>query len=339
VSAPAGGRGRLRHVRRALWVLLWPALIGVIGWTALAIYLWPEASPTARTALTLGWVAGSLAVLWVVRPPRRAAALVLAAFAVVLLWWLGIPPSNGRDWQPDVAVLPGAAIDGDRVTVRGIRNNDYRSETDYTVRHYDRTFDLRGLRSLDLFLVYWGSPAIAHTILSWGFDNGDYLAISIETRKEKGEDYSAVRGFFKQYELTYVVADERDVVRLRTNYRGEDVYLYRLQGRLPRARFMLLSYLRTVDRLREHPEWYNAATHNCTTTIRGHGVPGAAGTVWSWKFLLNGYIDTLLYDRGLLDRRLPFAELKARSYINPRARAAGDAPDFSARIREGLPGF
>ena len=330
--------GRVRHVRRALAVLLWPAVIGVIGWTAMAIYFWPEASPPARTALTLGWVAGSLAVLWFVRPRRRGAALVLAAFALVLLWWLALPPSNDRDWQPDVAVLPGAAFDGDRVTVRGIRNNDYRTETDYTVRHYDRTFDLRGLRSLDLFLIYWGSPAIAHTILSWGFDNGDYLAISIETRKEKGEDYSAVRGFFKQYELTYVVADERDVIRLRTNYRGEDVYLYRLQGRLERARYMLLSYLRTIDRLREHPQWYNAATQNCTTTIRGHGAPGAAGTAWSWKLLLNGYVDTLLYDRGILDRRLPFAELKTRSYINPRARAAGDAPDFSARIREGLPG-
>ena len=144
----------------------------------------------------------------------------LAAFAVVLVWWLLMPPSNSRNWQPDVAVLPWADIQGNRVTIHNIRNCDYRSETDYTVRHYDKTFDLAKLKSVDLSLVYWGSPYIAHTMLSFGFEGDGYVCFSIETRKEIGEAYSTVKGFFRQYELTYVVADERDLIGLRTNYRG-----------------------------------------------------------------------------------------------------------------------
>jgi hypothetical protein len=238
-----------------------------------------------------------------------------------------------------VARLAWAEIDGDRVVVHDVRNADYRSETDYTVHWEDRSYDLARLRSLDLFLIYWGSPWIAHTIMSWGFDDGRYLAISIETRKEVGEAYSALRGFFRNYELVYVVADERDVVRLRSNFRGEDVYVYRLDVPPQGARQLLLRYLEAVNELHQRAEWYNALTDNCTTTIQRLSGPYQERSWWSWRLLLNGRLDELGYEIGALDQSLPFAELKARSYVNPRALAAGDAPDFSRRIRQGLPGM
>ena len=197
-------------------------------------------------------------------------------FVVVVAAWLAIPPSNTRDWQPDVATLAFADIHGDRVIVHNVRNAEYRTETDYTVRLEDRALDLSQLRSLDVFLVHWGSRLIAHTIMSWGFEGDRYLAISIETRKEKGEQYSALRGFFRQYELVFVVADERDVVRLRTNVRGEDVHVYRLDVPPEDARRLLLRYLQEINQLREHPEWYNALTDNCTTAIQRLAMTGAA---------------------------------------------------------------
>ena len=264
--------------------------------------------------------------------------LIVMVFAVVLLGWFSIEPSHERNWQADVAKLPFAEIRGDRVTVHNVRNASYRSETDFSVRFEDRELDLSKLRSIDLFLVHWGSPVIAHTIMSWGFEGDDYLAVSIETRKEEGESYSALRGFFRQYELVYIVADERDVVGLRTNHRGEDVHLYRLDVPVEGARLLLLAYLDAINQLYEQPEWYNAMTHNCTTTIQHLAAPYEQKSWWSWKLLLNGYFDELAYDIGAIDRSMPLSDLRELSYINPRAMAAGsDDPKFSVRIRAGLP--
>jgi membrane protein implicated in regulation of membrane protease activity len=293
--------------------------------------------PWLRAGLGALVPVGAVVALWLVRPLLWVLAGTLVAFVVVLAVWLAIPPSNARDWQPDVATLPSADIDGDRVIVHNVRNVEYRTETDYTVRLEDRALDLSKLRSLDLFLIYWGSPLIAHTIMSWGFDGDQYLAISIETRKEKGEQYSALRGFFRQYEFVFVVADELDVVRLRTNFRGEDVYVYRLDTPPAEARVLLLRYLVEINQLRERPQWYNALTGNCTTAIHRLARAGARRSWWSWKLLVNGYFDELAYEIGAVDRSLPFSVLKAKSHINERAKAAGADPRFSVRIREGLP--
>jgi len=315
-------------------------LLGMILWGTLAIVYSNIPSAALRTALSWAFALGSLAVLLFFRPRRRTVFVFLTVFAVVLLWWLWIPPVQDRDWQPDVAVLPYATFEGDLVTIHNIRNNDYRSETDYTVRYYDKTFDLAKLQTADLFISFWGSPYIAHTIMSFGFGGDDYVAISIETRKSKDEEYSAIKGFFKQYELYYVVSDERDVVRLRTNYRGEDVYLYRFNARPELIRAVFLDYFTYINHLKEQPEWYNALTHNCTTAIRGHVVPHTLTRRWpSWKLLVNGYLDERLYETKVVDQSLSFAELKARSHINDRAKAAADAPDFSQKIRAGLPGM
>jgi hypothetical protein len=269
---------------------------------------------------------------------KRTALGLLAAFAALLGWWLLIPPSNNRNWQPDVAVLPWAEIRGNLVTIHNIRNCDYRSETDYTVRHYDKTFDLAALKHVDLFLVHWGSPYIAHTMLSFDFEGGGTVCISIETRKEVGETYSNYKGFFRQYELTYVVADERDLVGLRTNYRGEQVYLYRVNASADLIQHVFLDYLREVNSLRERPEWYNALTGNCTTGIRGHTQPFNPSRL-GWRMIVNGLLDEMLYEKHMLDTSLPFPELKKRSLINQRAQGLDKSPDFSRLIRVGLPGI
>ena len=223
------------------------------------------------------------------------------------------------------------------MTITNVRNFRYRSETDFDERWEERHLDLARLDGLDMFFSHWGSPLIAHTIMSWAFDDGQHLAVSIETRKEKGEVYSAFAGFFRQYELIYVAADEADVVKLRTNYRGEEVYVYRLQVPRERARALLLDYLEAMNELARQPAWYNALTTNCTTTIRQRVMHAGGSPPLSWKLLANGYLPELLYERGTLDTRLPFAELEAASHINARARATRDGDDFSAAIRVGLP--
>ncbi len=263
----------------------------------------------------------------------------LALFVGLLAWWSTIQPSNDRDWQPDVAVLPWVTINGDIVTVHNIRNFTYRSETEFTPAYYDKTFKLHELESVDLIASYWMGPAIAHTFLSFGFSGGDYLAISIETRKERNEGYSTVKGFFKQYELYYVVADERDVIRVRTNYRKdppEDVYLYRIVGPIENARRLFLEYMIAINALKDKPEFYNTLTTNCTTGIWLHTRINPGHLPFSWKLLLSGYVPEYVYDQHRLDNRVPFEELKRRSHINALAQAADTAEDFSQRIRANL---
>jgi hypothetical protein len=318
-------------------LILWTVLLAATAWGSAALWFDGPASRPLAALLAAAYSLAVLALLIVVRPRRRAYAAFLVLFAVLLGWWLSLAPSNNRDWQPDVARLPTAEIRGDTLTLHNLRNFDYRSETDYTEHWETRSYDLSRLRGLDLFVIYWGSPSIAHTILSWNFDDGQHLAVSIETRKETGESYSAVRGFFRQYELYYVLADERDVVGLRTNHRREDVYLYRLRTPPARARALLLDYLKTVNRLARQPKWYNALRYNCTTTIRMHASDAIMGIPLDWRWLANGYLDELMYEKGIVNRDMPFAELKKRSYINPKAQGVAPDEDFAETIRQGLP--
>jgi hypothetical protein len=306
-------------------------------WATAALYFDVRIS-WLRIPLAVVYGVGMLAVWILIRRPWKLVVTV-AGFMAVIAWWFALPPSNNRDWLPDEAVLPFAEITGNQVAIHNVRNCDYRTETDYDVHYYDKTFDLDQLRTVDLYLVTWGSPHIAHTMVSFGFTNGDYVCFSIETRMEKGEAYSAVKGLFRQFELTYIISDERDVIRLRTNYRqGEEVCLYRLQMTPGQGRQLFLDYLRRVDELHERAEWYNALTDNCTTAIRTQRA-AADRAPWDWRMLLNGHLDELLYEHGTIITNLPFAELKKLSNINARAKTADTATDFSRQIREGLPGF
>jgi len=327
----------MRRAVRILATIVLSMLVAIgVAWATLALWLdGPQSAPLAGT-LALGLVIVIVLSLALIRPLLGGLAVAIFPIVIVALWWTSIPPSNSRDWTPDVARTARATFDGSHVTIQNVRNFNYRSENDYDQRWETRTYDLDRIQGVDLFISFWGPTEIAHTIVSWDFSNGQHLAISIETRKEKGESYSALRGFFRQYELYYVVADERDLVGLRTNHRGEQVYLYRLRATPAQARALLVDYLDEVNSLADHPEWYNALTQNCTTTIRGHTQHiGAAGSL-DWRMLANGHLDELLYERGQIDTSLPFTEIKVRSDITDKAKAADDSPDFSAKIRQGL---
>lgn len=312
------------------------AVVLMTAWASLAAYWSDIHNATLRTSFAAAIVLATVLTFACIR--RKGVALVayLAAWSLFTLWWSSIAPSGDRNWQQDVAVLPYAEISGDTVTVRNIRDFVYRSETEYQPRYYDKTFDLNKLDSVDLIAVYWMGDAIAHVMMSFGFAGQDYLCLSIETRKEQGEDYSSLKGFFKQYEQIYVAADERDVIRLRTDYRNprEDVYLYRTRMPPENTRKLFLEYMKTINSLRDKPEFYNTLTTNCTTNVVRHFRAFGGRLRYNWKILLSGYMPLYAYEIGGLDDSLPFEELKARSYINPKAQAIGDAPDFSARIRD-----
>ena len=319
--------------------LVWLLLVGLSAWAVAALYI--DLPALWSMAAAASYVAFLLCVLFVCRRPLLREFVWLAGFALALAWWLSLTPSNDRQWQMDVDRTAWADIDGDRVTIHNVRNFDYRTETDYQPHWETRHYDLTQIEGVDIFITFWGSPWIAHPIVSFQFKDGQHVAFSVETRKVVGQEYSAVLGFFRQYELIYIVADERDVIRLRTNYRkGEEVYLYRTTTTPEAARSIFVDYLRSVNDLHEQARYYNAITSNCTSNIRIH-TSAASGKLppWDWRLLLNGKSDEYAYQHGRLAGDLPFDELKARAHINDAARAADQAPDFSARIRTGRSGF
>jgi hypothetical protein len=276
-------------------------------------------------------------VLLFVRPFWRKVGAVALLFGGILIWWLTLKPSNDGNWQPDVAQLAWADINGDEFTFHNVRNCDYRTDTDYTPHWETRTVRLSQITGIDLAIDYWGSPWIAHPIVSFQFADAPPLCFSIETRKTVGQTYSTIGGLYRQFALIYLVADERDVIRLRTNYRHEDIYLYHLTAPPNRARERFLEYVHSLNALRTQPRWYNAITTNCTTSIRSQH-PSKERIPWDWRILLNGKGDELLYkDGALVTGGLPFAELKAQSLIDDRAKRADKSPDFSQLIRVGLP--
>jgi hypothetical protein len=317
------------------------AVLGITGWGALALAVVGPGGDQGRLALAAVYgLAGLAAVVALVlhRGQRFALPVFAVALAAIAVWWGGLRPSNERDWQPEVARLSYATVEGDLVTVHNIRNFDYRTETDFTPAYYDRTYDLKKLDSADLVAVYWMGPAIAHLLLSFGFGD-DHLAISIEARKEKGEGYSSAKGFFRQYELYYVVADERDVIRVRTTYRQpqEDVYIYRTRTPQRNIRRSFLDYLQAINDMCVHPRFYNTLTTNCTTTILMHTRMNPESPPMSWKILLSGYLPDYLYKLGRIDTAKPFADLEKLSRVNERAQAADkDDASFSQRLRQGL---
>lgn len=309
------------------------------AWTSLAIYYSNLSSDDLRSAIAIGFAACTAAAFLFIKKRLWTLIGYLIIFCLIVAWWLNIKPSNDRDWQPDVAVLPYATIQGNLVTIKNIRNLTYRTETDFDAHYYDKTFDLDSLDSVDLIAVYWMGDAIAHIMMSFGFQGKDFVAFSIETRKEKGEVYSTIKGFFKQYELIYIAGDERDLLRVRTDYRKpqEDVYLYRIRFNRERGQKLFMEYIKQINAMKERPVWYNTLTTNCTTNIIMHIKTFSERIRYNWKILLSGYTPIYAYELGALDTSVPFAELKKKSYINPRAHATKNDPEFSRKIREGFP--
>jgi hypothetical protein len=323
----------------ALRILAILTLAGMTLWAVGALYYSPMLPEKWRVLAAASYAVITVLAFLFLRRRGRTAIVAVVAFAVLVGWFFRVPASNDRDWQTEVAQLPYATSNGDMITIHNIRNFDYRTETDFTPRWERRTYDLSKLDSADIIAVYWAGKAIAHVMVSFGFESKDFLTVSIETRKEKGESYSTLAGFFRQYELYYVVADERDVVRVRTTYRQpqEDVYVYRTNAPVKNIRRIFLDYIKSMNELRDQPSYYNTLTTNCTTSILFHTRMNPESPPLSWKVLLSGYVPDYLYELGRLDTARPFAELEKLSLVNARAHAADRDPIFSQRIRRGLP--
>ncbi len=247
-----------------------------------------------------------------------------------------IEPSNYRDWSPQFSRLSYASwLPDGRLQISNVRNNSYLTENDFVLQYSDRTFPITDVRTVDFVVVpFRDAEFMAHTMLSFGLADGSYLSISSEIRTEKGEEYSPVKGLGRQYELTYVVADERDLIRLRTRHRDADVYLYRTTATAEQAQMLLLDMLQRVNELAVKPEFYNTITNNCTTNVLNHVNRLRQTKIsYSWQVLLPGFSDEFAYELGMLDNRVPFEQLKQNALINELATRHYDDPDFSRLIR------
>ena len=322
--------------RAAAWSIAWLVAIVCVVWAFGALHY---DFPIWKGAVAWAFALTMLAAVAFLRGAWRKLGATFFGFAIVLAWWLTLMPTNEAAWKPEVSQVAWADINGDEVTFHNVRNCDYRTETDFTPRWETRTVRISQITGVDLAIDYWGSPWIAHPIASFQFADAPPLCFSIETRMKLGQSYSAIGGLYRQFELIYVVADERDVIRLRTNYRGEDIYLYRTAMTPEQSRRRFLEYVRSLNEMREHPRWYNAITTNCTTSIRSQRA-SADRSPFDWRVLLNGKGDEMMFEHGMLAAGgLPFPELRQKALINDAAMAADKSPEFSRLIREGRPGF
>ena len=332
---------------KKLWMIGRMVLIAVMAlvtfcsgvWGALALWYQLPGNLATRTIGSAIWVIGviALVILAINRRSWLPFGIYVLSYAVLMFWWMNIAPSNNRIWAGDASRLLTGNVEGSQVTLNNVRDFSWRTDDDYDAhwktRHY---YDLDHLASADAVLSYWGSAAIAHAMISFGFDDGSHLVFSVEIRKKRGQQYSAIGGFFKQFETILTAADERDIIRVRTNVRGEDDYLYPLRMDKAAMRALFLSYVHAANKLAVTPAFYNTITSNCTTIVYRMARQIDPGLPWDIRLLLTGYLPEYLYKVGALDRSVPIAELRQRGRITERARSSKPGDDFSRVIRVGI---
>jgi len=328
--------------RLARWIgfAMLATIILTIGvWWAIAVWYRCGAGEPWRGLLAAATLVLALIVALCLMTPKRWLALAGygVAFALFLAWWATITPTNKRNWAPDVARTVTATIDGDRLVISNVRNFSWRSDTDFDQRWEARTYRLSQVTDVDLIMSYWTGEAIAHTIVSFGFKDAPRLAFSIETRKESHEGYSAIAGFFKQYELAIVAGDERDLVRVRSNVRGEDVRLYRLRMTSANAQVLLREYVAAANELAQRPRFYNTLTSNCTILVFDMVRVIHPGVPMDLRVVFSGYLPNYAYDLGATDMTVSFDKLRDLAKIRDKAARADADPNFSTRIRDGIP--
>jgi hypothetical protein len=322
------------------WMLGRIALSVVVALATFCSGLWGTLALWYQLPRALGSAVWMIVViaLFVLALSRRS-WLPLCGYALLLggllLWWATIAPSNQRVWADDVAQLLSGQVEGSKVTLSNVRDFTWRSEDDHDIHWETRQYDLDRLVSADAVLSYWGSAAIAHAMISFGFDDGSHVVFSVEIRKRRDQQYSAIGGFFKQFDMILVAADERDIIRVRTNVRGEDDYLYPLRMDKPAMRALFLSYVRAANRLVDTPAFYNTVTSNCTTIVYRMAKQIDPGLPLDIRLLLTGYLPEYLYGAGILDRSMPIEQLRQRSRITDKARHSALGEDFSRAIRSG----
>jgi Domain of unknown function (DUF4105) len=329
----------LWRLARLIGLVLLALVMLLVGlWCTVAVWYQCTVEPW-RSVLTGATALVALACVFALATRVRSIGFGAFAgcFALFLVWWATISPINNRDWAPDVARVVTAIVEGDQVEISNVRNFNWRSDTDFDQVWEQRTYRLSQVTDVDLLMSYWMGEPIAHTIVSFGFADGRRLAFSIETRKQRHQRYSSVAGFFKQYELAIVAADERDAVRVRSNVRHEDVRLYRLRVTPEDARRLLLVYLDEANDLAKRPRFYNTLTSNCTTLVFDIAKVIHPGLPMDVRVILAGYLPNYAYDVGATDTSISFEKLRELSHIDAKATQADTDPAFSARIREGVP--
>jgi hypothetical protein len=323
-----------------VWICLSALVIAPLtAWAALALWFRLPAPEWAKAAAAGVLVILAFATVLALFTRRRWVALWVFAlvFGGIVVWWGSIKPPADGDWAPDVARQTTGMLDGDILTLSDVRDFDWVTDNDFSERWSKRSYDLSRLKTLDLFLAYWGGPEMAHLIVSFGFEGGEKLAWSVEVRREKTGQFSPIADAFKSHTLVYLATTERDSVRLRSNVRGEDVRLYRLRASHEAVRTVLLQYVAEANELAERPAFYNSLTTNCTTAVVKL-IRTAGGTLpFDWRLIVNGYLPGYLYDHGAVVTTIPLSELMALARIDERARAADQSPEFSRLIRVGVP--
>jgi hypothetical protein len=309
------------------------------GWGCLALWYQTPGGRAVKSVAVAAWATASLATLIAIWQSQFTLAILgfASIFCILLAWWHRLKPSNNRVWADDVAQMTTGVVEGSQVTLSNVRNFDWLTNADYTQRWESRNYDLQRLESVDMILSYWSNPAIAHVLISFGFKEGDHVVFSVEIRRRKGDRFSEIGGFFKEFELSIVAADERDVIRVRTNVRREDDYLYQIRLPISAMRSLFLAYVDQANRLVTTPRFYNTISVNCTTLVY-HMVKHIVGYLpWDYRLLLSGYLPAYVYDVGGLDARYKLQELRAFGRITERARKADRSDTFSADIRKGMP--
>jgi hypothetical protein len=330
-----------RRVAGVLLRILVSALViaPTSAWSALALWFRLPAPEALRAAAAIVFALLGFATIVALLLRRSRIALVVFAlgFAGLLAWWSTIKPPLDGDWAPDVARQTTGSIEGDILTLSDVRDFDWRTDSDFTEKWSKRTYDLSKLKTLDLFLAYWAGPEMAHVIMSFGFDDGEHIAWSVEVRRERTSEFSPIADAFKSHTLVYLATTERDSIRLRSNVRGEDVRLYRLNTPPDQARALLKEYVVESTALAEQSKFYNSITANCATVV--FKLVRAAGSTlpFDWRLVVNGFLPGYLYDHGAVVTTMPLSELMERARVSEKARAADQSPDFSRLIRVGVP--
>ena len=317
-------------------------LVGVIllgTWGVLALVYQVPGGPIVRGLVASLWGLSCLILIGVMAYCALIPGVTIFAFefAILQIWWQRIRPSDNRDWADDVARMTTGVVSDNQVTLHNVRCFDWRTTTDYDPRWEIRVYELQRLNSVDMVLSYWSMSAIAHVLVSFGFEDGDHVVFSVEIRPEKSEQFSEVGGFFKEFELSIIACDERDVIRLRTNVRREDVYLYRLRMPVAHMRALFLAYIAAANELSHEPRFYNTLSANCTTLVYRMMRRIAGRLPLDFRLLLSGYLPGYVRRVGALDARYPLSELKALGRIGERASRSDRSPGFSADIRAGIP--
>jgi hypothetical protein len=307
--------------------------VPITAWMAGAIYYDVCCATKWGRWVAVGWVVGVVVAIARWQPLWQPFAVVLVVLVLFLGWWLRLTPSHQREWDPSVALLPRAVCEGEVVTIENVRNFEYRSLDDFTPRYENRTYHLANLRGADIIFFNWGIALMSHPVLVFDFGSDGYVCMSIEVRFRRGQRFSITRSLYRQQELIFLVADERDAILRRTKHgRPQEALLYRFNATPEEVRTAFLDYVATINTLYESPRWYHGLSANCTTAF--YRMPNSRCRL-DWRVLANGRLDRALYEDGRLDRTLPFPELRRIAYLNDLANSAPEA-GFGDHIRREL---